>query len=327
MKIQKYKKVASTLFTNHRSVRMRDGLGNNGTSSYSTSVASIPTDRNLNVIVLGTNINSGSSYPSCFCVSDNTCPTNSGFQPNPNGNPSWRSWGYNDKWDIKGLGNIGSGYLFVYRGFDARCTSNREDERVQVPAIMFTLGSDDLKISTINKLNGLIDIYPDREGMSLSKMIIGYKRNLTQNYNDPYLIDPAIVNIVDQYFVKDEPLYNYNPISPIILEDNVIYFSGIKNTPYNIKNSIINNVKFKSNIISFNISDIEFLIASITSITSGTDVAEIVRRSWWIIPTEIKFFTSGICELQVYQKYFQNKSNLTGYGRKLFTIKIIATIQ
>ena len=54
MKIQKYKKVASTLFTNNRSVRMRDGLRNNGTgvlssdrvlSSYSASTVSIPTSR------------------------------------------------------------------------------------------------------------------------------------------------------------------------------------------------------------------------------------------------------------------------------------------
>jgi hypothetical protein len=324
MKIQKYKKVASTLFTNNRSVRMRDGLRNNGTSSYSASAVSIPTSPISNVLILGTFINSGSSYPACFCVSDNTCPTTySGFQPNPNGNSSWRSWGYNDdKWDIKGLGNIGSGYLFVHRGIDNHC--NIEDLKGRQPVIMFTLRRDDLKISTINKLNGLIDqtLYPSHL-MSLSHMINVYKSQRINNNNDPYTIDPAIVNIVDQFFVKDEPLYNYNPISPIILNDNTIYFSGLKNTPYNIKDSIINNVKFESN-ISFNISDIEFLIASITS---GTDVAEIVRIRWWTPPTEIKFLTSGTCELQVYQNYFQNKSNLTGYGRKLFTIKIIATIQ
>jgi hypothetical protein len=325
MKIQKYKKVASTLSTNNRSVRMRDVLGNNGTSSFSASAVSIPTVPISNVLILGTSVNSGSSYPACFCVNDNTCPTtSSGFQPDPTGNPSWRSWGYNNNWDIKGLGNIGSGYLFVYRGYDARC--NVEELRGQAPVIMFTLrndGYDDLKISTINKLNVLIDQTLDpKYYMSLSHMINYKKIQLAGNNNDPYLIDPAIVNIVDQFFVKDEPLYNYNPISPIILNDNRINFSGLKNTPYNIKDSIINNVKFESD-ISFNISDIEFLIASITS---GTDVAEIVKRSWWIPPTEIKFLTSGTCELQVYQRYFQNKSNLTGYGRKLFTIKINATV-
>jgi hypothetical protein len=320
MKIQKYKKVASTLSTNNRSVRMRDVLGNNGTLSFSASTVSIPTVPISNVLILGTSVNSGSSYPACFCVNDNTCPTTySGFQPNPNSNPSWRSWGYNNNWDIKGLGKIGSGYLFVYRGFDKRC--NVEELRGQPPVIMFTLS--DLKISTINKLNVLIDqILDPKEDMSLSHSINYKKRQLAANNNDPYVIDPAILNIVDQFFVKDEPLYDYNPISPIILNNNTVDFSGIKNTPYNIKDSIINNVKFESN-ISFNISDIEFLIATITS---GTDVAEIVRRSWWLPRTEIKFLTSGTCELQVYQSYFQNKSNLTGYGRKLFTIKINATV-
>ena len=324
MKIQKYKKVASTLFTNHRSVRMRDGLGNNGTSTYSTSVVSIPS--NSNVIILGTTISSSSSWPACFCVNDNTCPienkdvlmqykrASNSRDIGPNPGPEWNYKGIRDNgWNIVGFGNIGSGDLFVYMN-DYNCGVNIGQD--QGPVIMFTITKNG-KYSDINKLNELID------GSGLNNVESSLSHTI-KNYN-PYASNVSvsiIVNIVKK-FEQDEPLYNYNPISPIILEDNnAIYFSGIKKYPYNIKESIINNVEFKSD-ISFNISDIEFRILNIIS---GTDVAEIVRIGAYIPPTEIIFLTSGTCELQVYQRYFQNKSNLTGYGRKLFTIKINANV-
>lgn len=320
MKIQKYKKVASTLFTNHRSVIMRDGLGNNGTSSYSTSVVSIPKEPpTSNVIILGTTISSSSSWPACFCVNDNTCPINNKdvlmqYKRASNSRdigPKWNYQGIRDNdWNIVGLGNIGSGYLFVYMN-SYNCGVNIGQD--QGPVIMFTITKNG-KYSDINKLNELID----QSGLnnvesSLSHTLKNYDSNVT---------NVSIIDNIVKKFEQDEPLYNYNPISPIILNDNTIYFSGLKNYYYNIKDSIIKNVKFESN-ISFNISDIEFRILNIIS---GTDVAEIVRIGTYIPPTEIKFLTSGTCELQIYQKYFQNKNNLTGYGRKLFTIKIIVNI-